>query len=151
MPALEWGWKPDFRAPDLLPWISGNLCGLSLSHWDFWGCRGWAPGTDGCPWLWHHGFRYSGSGTQCPLIQRCTTNLLWGGRSAGRDSLTFMEGLLDTRSKGRDGFPHLHRAMFPFQVILGDVSSAQPGWLEMLAHTGAAGQEKPVWIPLLCW
>lgn len=77
------------------------------------------PNTDGCPWLWDHGFTYSGRGTRCPSIQMSCKRLFvrnvrnsslrrgcesWAAGVRTRPS-HLLGGLLETRSKGSDSHP----------------------------------------------
>lgn len=158
-PALERGWKPDFRAADLLPWISGNLWCLSLSHSDIWGCRGWAPGVDGCPWLWHHGFRCSGSGTRCPLIQMSEMHqkaALGSGRAGLQAGTASPLWKKPGPRGGMDSHPSIRQSSLSRWFWVMCPLHSQDGWKRWYTQVLL----KPVQIPLcssavhccgLCW
>lgn len=109
------------RYPPLDLWKPLVFVCASLRHL---GCRGWAPGADGCPWLWHQGSDTLGV-EQDALQFRSTRKLLWGaGLQAGTASPSWKVCLKADPGGGMDSTPPLGDA--PFQVI--GVMCPREGW-----------------------
>lgn len=131
MPALEWGWRAEFRAADIVPWISGKISGslgcLSLSPSDL-GVQGMSPrcwwmSLAVTPWaqaLWEWNRMPFNSDVKDPAAA-CSGEL--GELGCRQNSLTFTEGLLESRSEGRDGFPPPIRQCSPCRWFLWGVLS----------------------------
>lgn len=146
MPALEWGWRAEFRAADIVPWISGKISGslgcLSLSPSDM-GVQGMSPrcwwmSLAVTPWvqvLWEWNRMPFNSDVKDPAAA-CSGEL--GELGCRQNSLTFTEGLLESRSEGRDGFPPPIRQCSPCRWFLWGPQHGQDGWK---CTQGAAGKK----------